>query len=296
MRKSFSRLFLFLCALSLIRCEYASGWSGSGHMIVAEIAYEQLHPQSKSKCDELIGILAPFYPESDTFVKASTWLDTINFHDFRMLWKWHFTNIPYDPFGILTESDRELIKSVNAGSDILYGLEHAITTLKSPKANPFEKAFMLRYLIHAVADVHQPLHTTSFYHPSFPKGDEGGNLFSVDSPLAKKLHFLWDMGLGALPQIEQDPSEEVLDELHLFAHALISCHPKENFADSMHASKELWVQESHALAKSAAYTLEPGTRPSEEYLEQGREVSKRQLALAGYRLGALLNQLFESKP
>src|SRR5437868_5376672 len=116
-------IFIFL---SFIRFELAHGWASGGHMTVAEIAYEQLHPNAKQKSDELISLLLPFYPESDTFVKAATWLDIVHLHDFRILWKWHFTKIPYDPEDILTESDRELIKGVNSGSDILYGLEHAI--------------------------------------------------------------------------------------------------------------------------------------------------------------------------
>lgn len=295
MKKYVFKFFMFLFIFSLTRFEYVQGWASGGHMTVAEIAYEQLHPKAKAQADELISILVPFYPENDTFVKAATWLDLINHHDFRLLSKWHYTNKPFDPEGILTNNDHKLIQGTNADADILYGIEHAIKTLKSPKANPFEKAFMLRYLIHAVADAHQPLHTTSLYNFRFPNGDQGGNLFLIDSPLAKKLHQLWDLGLGAIPEVELQEviSEESLDEVHNFAHSLMAIHSKESFSDVVNSPKEQWIQESHTLAKSEAYTLEPGAIPSEEYLEKGRVVCKKQIALAGYRLGVLLNEIFD---
>jgi S1/P1 Nuclease len=288
-------LSTFLLCFGLIKFESVQGWTSSGHIAVAEIAYEQLHPHAKQKSDELISILAPFYPESDTFVKAATWLDIINLHDFKILWKWHFTTIPYDPEGILTESDRELIDAINADADILYGLEHAIKTLKSQKANLFEKALMLRYLIHAVADAHQPLHTTSLYDSHFPHGDLGGNLFTINSPLAKNLHLLWDLGLGSIPETEMQEtvSEEVLQEIQSFAKYLTFTYPKDRFSGSIHVSKERWIREAHDLATSTAYTLHLGAVPSEEYLKNGRALCERQMALAGYRLGELLNEIFE---
>jgi hypothetical protein len=286
-------LSIFLL-LSLSRFESVQGWTSGGHMAVAEIAYEQLHPHAKQKSDELISILTPFYAESNTFVKAATWLDVINLHDFRILWKWHFTNIPYDPEGILTEHDCALIKGINTDADILYGLEHAVNALKSQRANVFEKALMLRYLVHAVADAHQPLHSTSLYSSRFPHGDRGGNLFIIDSPLATRLHVLWDLGLGSIPETElqETVSEEALQRIRNFTKYLTLTYPKDCFSGSINVSTDRWIREAHDLAISAAYTLQPGDVPSEEYLKNGRTICERQIALAGYRLGELLNEIF----
>lgn len=38
----------------------------------------------------------------------------------------------------------------------------------------FERAFMARYLLHVVGDIHQPLHTTNMFNSSFKNGDLGG--------------------------------------------------------------------------------------------------------------------------
>ncbi len=57
---------------------------------------------------------------------------------------------------------------------------------------------------------------------------------------------------------------------------------------------EAWARESHDLAVSTAYDgIEEGSAPSAEYAERARRVVRRRVALAGYRLGALLNEIFD---
>lgn len=53
--------------------------------------------------------------------------------------------------------------------------------------------FNLRFLIHYVGDVHQPLHATSRYTQDYPNGDAGGNLYPLaDMGNIDELHALWD--------------------------------------------------------------------------------------------------------
>ena len=55
------------------------------------------------------------------------------------------------------------------------------------------KSLALRELIHFYGDVHQPLHSTNRYSQEKPKGDSGGNGFTLKYHLgAKNLHSLWD--------------------------------------------------------------------------------------------------------
>jgi S1/P1 Nuclease len=41
------------------------------------------------------------------------------------------------------------------------------------------ESFILRLLIHYIGDIHQPLHATAKVNPNYPKGDMGGNLFTI---------------------------------------------------------------------------------------------------------------------
>lgn len=38
----------------------------------------------------------------------------------------------------------------------------------------FERAFMARYLLHVVGDIHQPLHSTMMFNNTYKNGDLGG--------------------------------------------------------------------------------------------------------------------------
>ena len=57
-------------------------------------------------------------------------------------------------------------------------------------ADSVQAAYDLPWLEHLVGDVHQPLHLTSRFLRSQPKGDEGGNFVFVEP--GRNLHALWD--------------------------------------------------------------------------------------------------------
>ena len=72
-------------------------------------------------------------------------------------------------------------------------------------------------------------------------------------------------------------------------------------ADSMAESKNLdphdWVMESYALAVSVTYkNITEGSAPSPGYTEAAQKLSRKRLALAGYRLAGVLNSLFVEAP
>ena len=67
--------------------------------------------------------------------------------------------------------------------------------------NVFEKSMMLRYLIHVVGDIHQPLHAVELFDDvKFPRGDNGGNLFLIEyNDNIGNLHKFFDSGADSLP-------------------------------------------------------------------------------------------------
>lgn len=63
----------------------------------------------------------------------------------------------------------------------------------------FEKSLLLRYLIHVLGDIHQPLHAASLFDERFPKGDMGGNLYKIRyTENVNELHKLFDSGADKL--------------------------------------------------------------------------------------------------
>ena len=68
----------------------------------------------------------------------------------------------------MTEPQKD-VNSINVASS-------CVSVLKTNKdAITFERAFMARYLLHLVGDIHQPLHSVTMYNSSYKKGDMGGN-------------------------------------------------------------------------------------------------------------------------
>jgi len=163
-------------------------WDSVGHRLVAQVAYDQLTPEKQKRVDQLISVLAPYYPNSDTFVKAATWADNLRFHDVSAFNPWHYIAIPYSTDG------SELIPPDPV--NIVWAIENATKALKSKRANKLEKAIFLRFLIHFLADIHQPLHCADLYSKKFPEGDKGGNLFRIDNKEFHQLHAFWDASLG----------------------------------------------------------------------------------------------------
>lgn len=65
-------------------------------------------------------------------------------------------------------------------------------------ANTTQKAIFVRFIIHVIGDMHQPLHNTNLYNNSYPSpnGDLGGNAESIIDLKGRSmyLHSYWDQG------------------------------------------------------------------------------------------------------
>jgi hypothetical protein len=92
-------------------------------------------------------------------------------------------------------------------------------------------------------------------------------------------------------------SETDRARLRRIADELMREHPEATLAGASDLEPLNWVEESNALARRLAYTeVREGETPSPAYTEQVRRTSRQRLALAGYRLAGLLNQLFVAPP
>ena len=79
-----------------------------------------------------------------------------------------------------------------------WAIDQAVVTLSSAYAISIDQARQLRFLLHFVGDLHQPLHASSLFSSEFPppEGDVGGNRYYISGASSSNLHSLWDSGLG----------------------------------------------------------------------------------------------------
>ncbi len=157
-------------------------------MLVAQIAYNHLDPAVKAKCDALIGVPRTYSSTgTSNFVTASAGR-TIP----RANW---------EPAAgiILIYRSVSMARRRTRLRNLQRGPRHQlrITNLLSTAVSLSNQAVCLRYLLHFVGDIEQPLHCSTAFFRRSTNGDAGGNGFYI-SGTWNNLHSLWDSGGGYL--------------------------------------------------------------------------------------------------
>jgi hypothetical protein len=256
-----------------------SAWGAQGHHVVARVAWEFMTPAARAEASALLG--GPL----ETFVAASTWADEVRANR-PDTYNWHFVDIP---LGQRYDAVRDCAPSPK-GDCIVAEIARARRDLVRAEASAESRAEALKYLIHFLGDIHQPLHAIDNH-------DRGGNDVHVtalrgDDGRATNLHAAWDTGLINLAdETETVRANRLVADLRVHS-APASLEPA------------AWAQESHDAADRVAYhypgflasgptaeyvTLDPG------YRKDALEAIDRQLALGGGRLAALLNAVFPAR-
>jgi hypothetical protein len=248
--------------LLLIAPASVFAWGPNGHRIVGRIAANHLTAEAAVAVASLIG------PEG--LDQASTWADEIrNDPDWQPPLRnpspWHFISI----------DDQETLETTarDPEGDVLQAIERFAAVLRSPQATRPAKQEALRFLVHFVGDVHQPLHVGR-------RADRGGN--SIDVTLfgeKTNLHAVWDSGL-----IESEKLS--FSELAAFID-----HPTLEESRTWQSSTPAdWVRESKA-ARDRIYKISDG-KLGFQYAFDNMPLVKRRLLQAGVRLAGLLNAIF----
>lgn len=266
-------------------------------MVVAQIAKTGLSEKSEKNINELLHILEKDFPETSDLLTASTWADDVANNILGCSWSWHGQRRPYDPEHILSDREKLFISMQFQNNDVVFAINRAILILKEPKAKQWEKAVMLRFLLHFVGDSHMPLHCVVRYNKDFPEGDKGGNEFKIKGDLVNKndLHALWDSIIGLDKKWFRKPlDDEARNFITSLSEEIMSKYPKESLKETIDLNPANWVNESYLLAIEIAYEgIEPNTIPSDAYVQKSRECACKTLALAGYRLSDILNEIFD---
>lgn len=236
---------------------------------------------------------------------------------------WHFSDKVYNPDDL--ELDIKPLAYFQEPS-APWLLARAMQTFNLA-THPWAFNFMLRFAVHVVGDVHQPMHAVNGYFNNsvfgqFLRSDFGGNLIKIETPPSlngeiNNLHFLWDLA-GGLYGVNWPYSKQQLDDLRSNATALLHEFPRsslhhyrptdldpcvnwKNDSTAFHHCLlvfKTWIDEAHDVAVAEAYGhgIRPHVVPSSEYLANAQAVSRRQIALAGYRVADLLRGVLPRLP
>ena len=220
---------------------------------------------------------------------------------------WHYIDKPWVPPQHRGKVDPATRPAATrpAKENILTALEANSKILADAAAEPADRAVALCWIAHMVGDVHQPLHAVSMYSPEYPDGDRGGNGIVVrGNDNVQRLHAYWDAILGNSDAHEAVTfiADEIRNDPQLQRGKLRELAERPAFAE--------WVDESYrwagavvylngrlrAAPEEAYYTKQP--IPDAEvppvphsYFANARELSRRRIALAGYRLAEQISTL-----
>lgn len=288
-----SRIAIGLLGFMLCTPSLSLGWGAGGHMMVASIAFKRLNPQARAQA---IALLArPINPadvtkKSKDFVHASVWADDVKkLAGFEFSGDLHFIDKPFSTD--ITPLPTDLPKPDN----IVKALQDYVNILKT-STDKDEQAQALRFIIHFVGDIHQPLHGATRVDRTHREGDEGGNLLKIKVAGNKvKLHGYWDGGIGTFPKTRPGFVPPPLSEIPpAVAKALVGnpdTDPELKLDDPF--NYDAWADESFELAKTVAYKgMKNGVTPTAAYKSKAVKVARQRVAWGGYRLAALLNAIW----
>jgi hypothetical protein len=300
----------------------AFGWGCAGHQMIAFIARAHLTPTASAAVDRLLRdnpidpALSRFCREhpADLMADSITWADDVK--STLKTGEWHYIDIPLAVTrGNAMEWCPPIGPSVEGGDRpgcLLNALAAEIAILRDKTQPDAIRAEALRYVIHLLGDLTQPLHTDD-------NRDQGGNCVALRTSYQERptnLHSLWDSGLIA----EEAKRKQFTD-------AQFAAWLDREFSDKWDAwsnspvDLEAWAWESHGLDASVVYSgLQPPVPVEprdagradkaacdektaqtgamhitigQPYIDAAMPVIHQQLVKASYRVAGMLNQIFQ---
>jgi hypothetical protein len=245
----------------------AWAWGPKGHEIIARIAADNLTPAAHLRLSQILGGDAPAL-----MVLNANWADEIR-NQRPETAAWHFVNIEVGSRGYSQKRD------CPKDDCVVRQVEREVGLLRDPRAPFAARPEALRFLIHFLGDLHQPLHAAD-------RHDKGGN--NVTTYLGRKrtnLHRVWDEDL--VEALGPDPMADAAD-----IEAGISPDEKARITTGRPAD---WANETFEVGSRQIYARLPPAGPvrlPRNYAERERPTVRLQLARAGLRLAMVLNAIY----
>lgn len=269
---------LLLTAFLLLLTSPAMAWSALGHRLVGDLAQRHLSPAANA---EVAALLAG--EREPSLGGVASWADALRTLDparFRATARWHYINTPPGTCRQVPERDC-------ASGDCVVGAIEAQRRILADRQQPHAaRRDALKFLVHFVGDVHQPMHAGN-------RADKGGNDYQislrtdlqpeayararyVDGVMGTNLHSVWDFyllgSLGLAP-------EQYADRLDALQWPPVT---------TPLSAASAWAGESCRLIGS--HSLYPaGHKLDRSYLDAHRPLAEQRVRQAAYRLAMMLN-------
>ena len=160
----------------------ALAWGYEGHRIIAEIAEQFLEPETAHRVRDLLAI-----ENRTTLAEVSTWADQIR-PQHPETRRWHFVSIPIHP-NAGKSSGYDAVRDCPQQECVVAKIEEFERVLADPQASQRQQLEALKFVVHFIGDVHQPLHAAN-------NDDRGGNDVAVTfMGHQTNLHAVWNSAI-----------------------------------------------------------------------------------------------------
>ncbi len=241
-------------------CHDVLAWGQTGHRVTGAIAERYLSEQAKAAVSKLL--------PNESLAEASTYADAMRSNPTKFWQKtstsWHYVTVPAG------QSYTEVGAPDNG--DAITALDLFSKVLKDKYAKLEDKQLALRFIIHIIGDLHQPLHVGN-------GTDRGGSSFKVTFMHQEtNLHSVWDTKIIAHKTLSYSEWTEWLE----------SKITPQDAAKWAVTDPQIWMAES-AQIRDKIY---PKNRDlSWDYIYEQTPTVKHRLQQAGVRMAAYLNEL-----
>lgn len=270
---------LFFAASMIASASF--GWGGLGHRTTGHIAEAALTPQARQAVRTLL--------RGATLADVSTWADAIKSDP-------TYGHVSWYHFEKLEDGDRyvnhlqALPPDQRAKGGLMQALLVSERTLESATESWGEKDAALRFLVHFIGDLHQPMH-------SGRPDDKGGLRVPVRwGERDSNLHSVWDSGMiltAHAPLFANQPVNA--DWSAIYARYLVeNLSRRVQLPPATRHNPESWLNESMVF-RNAAYNPEHTTN-SANYEKSQIQVVDWRVYTAGLRIADTINRIFAGQP
>ncbi len=254
-------ILYFTCSLALLQNVWA--WGPEGHMVVAQIAENQLTETAKKNVAKLL--------PGQTLASVANWADSIKGQsEWAHTKPWHYADVPDgENYDSITHSPE---------GDVITAITQMINVLKDQRASETDKQNALKFIVHFVGDIHQPLHVGR-------PDDHGGNSIKVTfEGLNTNLHQLWDSGMITKQQMDYVQYTHYLETHGFMAPSteIPEIPFRQIVTEDMAARKQMYdFKGSNNVVLDASY------------MNANLDTMNSRLLLGGKRLAGILNSVFK---
>lgn len=252
----FARKRLLALALLLAATQSAYAWGKEGHRLIASVAEAQLSSTAHSRVGQLLAL-----EPGATLASISTWADE---HRNPATAPWHYVNFPRGDCQYVKERD------CPDGRCVVEAIERQTQILRT-SSDVQEQLTALKYLVHLVGDLHQPLHAGW-------GDDRGGNSYQLQAFMrGTNLHAFWDTRMIQFFE-DSDPNwtNTLLREVRSPSHKWVA--------------KQAAEESCKIVAGDDFY---PPRTVGTDYAQRYEAVVRERLQLAGRRLAQLINDVWK---